>query len=126
MRRPRKPLKARDLMIAVVAFALSLKLGLAYSHSSKYWREAEFYARAADSARYLANLYDHQQVRSLAPKTIGVSVADPPGLNLSGAERQREAERCSKFADYLDRMRATYRRAAFLPWLPGAPDPPES
>jgi hypothetical protein len=125
MRFSRKPLKSRDLMIAVVAFALSLKLGLSYSHSASYWREAHFYAQAADSARLLADLYDRDQVKSTTPKPIGVSEADPPGLNLSPAERQREAERCGKFADYLDRMRGKYRRAAFLPWLPNAPEPPE-
>ncbi len=58
MRTFRRRLTARDLMIAIVAFAFSLKLGLAYSRSPAYWREARFQGRMADSFRFYASRFE--------------------------------------------------------------------
>jgi len=130
MKPPLKRLKPRDLMIAVLAFALSLKLGLAYRHSANYWREAEFYARALVSARYTADLLEVEEKpgrEEQAPVIPKGGVVMEVGIsNLKGDERKRTAERSRNFADHLGRMQDRYRRAAFLPWLPNTPEPPES
>jgi hypothetical protein len=109
MRTIRRRLTARDLMIAIVAFALSLKLGLAYSRSPAYWREARFQGQMADAFRFYAHCFENGTT---------VLLKEEPG------ERQIAAAKAREFAAGLDRNRATYLRAAVLPWLPSAPEVP--
>jgi hypothetical protein len=136
MRAKLRRLTVANLMIAVAAFALSIKLGLAYSRSPRYWEEAKFYEQAGESARFLARLLEQEdkprQGPSLAvpPSTSGIAAKGvttleyEPAYELHGDERRDAAIKSRKFAERLDRMRAKYRRAAFLPWLPNAPDVP--
>jgi hypothetical protein len=118
MRSSRKRLTLRDLVVAVAAFALSLKLGLAYSRSASYWKEADFYANAGSSARFLAGILESDD--KLAENR------PPPSINVLGAERRHVAERSRKFAEDMDRKSSKYRRAVYLPWLPNTPEPPSS
>jgi hypothetical protein len=124
-------------MIAVVAFALSIKLGISYSRSPNYWEEARFYDRAASNARFLAGLLESEDTSARTPRPVsapsptgfvmakvGVTTETVPSSDLPGDERREAAIRSQKFADYLDQMRSKYRRAAFLPWLPNAPEVP--
>ena len=111
MRPSRRPLKARDLMIAVVVFALALKLGMAYSRSPAYWREAWFQGQMAESFRFYAVRFEEAIVTGL-----------PDEL----AEGTYAARKAREFTDRLDRDKARYLRAAFLPWLPMAPGVPQN
>jgi hypothetical protein len=111
MQRSRSPLKARDLMIAVVAFALALKLGIAYGHSPAYWREARFQGRMAASFRFYAAQFE----KGMAPVR--------PEEQAEGTFAARKAR---ELADRLERDRARYLWAAFLPWFPTAPDVPST
>lgn len=97
-------------MISVAAFALSMKLGLAYSQSSAYWCESRFHARAAERALFYAGLVESGVARldSDAPEA-----------------RARAAEQSRKLAAHRAGMQAKYARAAFLPWLPDAPEAPQ-
>jgi hypothetical protein len=110
MRLSRQSVTIRNLMISVAAFALSLKLGLAYSQSSAYWRESRFHARARERALFYAGL-----VESGAARLDG----DTPEARLRAADRSR------RLADHWGSMQAKYVRAAFLPWLPDAPEVPQ-
>jgi hypothetical protein len=109
MPKSRRRLTHRDLMIAVVAFAISLKLGLAYRHSPDYWREAGFQGRMAENFRFYAARFEEGSVI-------------PPDAD----DRTDAAAKARRFADELDHKRANYLRAAFLPWLPNAPEVPSS
>jgi hypothetical protein len=111
MRPTRRRLTNRDLMIAVVAFALSLKLGLAYSRSPAYWQEARFQGQMADAFRFYADRFEDGSA---------ILVGEELGEQKTAAIRARE------FAAKLDRERTKFLRAAFLPWLPDAPDPPST
>ena len=137
MRPKSRRLTVSNLMIAIVAFALSIKLGLYYSRSAKYWDEARFYERAGDNARFLAKILESEEIpfqvpqqvvitpptAGIAPKGV-VTVQSDPRFELHGAERREAALKSRRFAERLDQMRAKYRLAAFLPWLPNAPDVP--
>jgi hypothetical protein len=124
-------------MIAVVAFALSIKLGMSYSRSPRYWEEARFYDQAAGNARFLAKLLESEDTPVRIPRPVatppptgfgmtkvGVTTETDPSSDLHGADRREAAIKSREFAEYLDRMRSKYRRAAFLPWLPNAPAVP--
>ena len=112
MQRPRsRRLSSRDLMIAVVGFAISLKIGLAYSHTPAYLREARFQGRMADAFRFYACRFEDGSAQM---------IMEEPG------ERQVAAERAREFAKGLDRRRTEFLRAAVLPWLPSAPAPPST
>ena len=60
MRTSGKRLPVRDLVIAVAAFALSLKIGLTYSRSGRYWKEADFYSNALASARSMLDALESE------------------------------------------------------------------
>ena len=110
MQRSRKRLTVSNLMIAVVACALSIKLGMAYGRSFRYyWEESRFQVKAADSARWYARL---------------VESGDAEPAIKSPVERRRMAALSWSFATDADRKRAKYVRAAFLPWLPTASELP--
>jgi hypothetical protein len=110
MKRSRQRLTIRILMISVAAFALSLKLGLAYSRSSAYWRESRFHARAGQRALYYAGLVESGAAHL---------ESDTPEA------RHRAAEQSRKLAAHWAKMQAKYVRAALLPWLPDAPEVPQ-
>jgi hypothetical protein len=106
----RQRITIRNLMISVAAFALSLKLGLAYSQSSAYWRESRFHARAGERALLYAGLVES-----------GAARLDSDTLEA----RVRAAEQSRRLAAHWATMQAKYVRAAFLPWLPDAPEVPQ-
>ena len=106
MKLTRRRLTARDLMIAVAAFALSLKLGLSYSRSPDYWEESRFHAMAAASFRYFASRFDE-----------GGTLWDRD----DPAESRLTAARARQFAVEEERKQTRYQLAAFFPWLPTNP-----
>lgn len=109
MRPGARRLSFRDLMIAMVGFAISLKIGLTYSHTSAYLREARFQGRMADAFRFYASRFEDGSARL---------IMEQPG------DRRLAAKRAREFAKGLDHRRSEFLRAALLPWLPSAPAPP--
>ncbi len=124
MRTNRKPLKVGNLMLVVLTFAVSLKLGMSYSRSARYWEEARLHDNRGRGADQWASLYasdtnlgPYGHTRAIAGKRM--STADP---HILGEDRQRLIQKCRSFATYSYRLRDRYRRATFLPWLLDAPD----
>ena len=106
-----KRLSSRDLMIAMVGFAISLKIGLTYSHTPAYLREARFQGRMVNAFRFYASRFEDGSAQMIREKP---------------EDRRLAAERAREFAKGLDRRRAEFLRAALLPWLPSTPAPPST
>ena len=122
MRKSGRRLTVRDLVVAVVAFALSLKIGMIYSRSPAYWKEAGIHGKSSAHYRHLADLLD-AEYRPPRVQPGGGPVGESFLPKMLGEERRLAAEGLRKHADYMERLRTKSRRAALLPWLPNTQDP---
>ena len=98
----------RRMMLAIAIFTVALYVGLSYRQSAEYWRQAQFWARA-------------QGVALIRARNVESGFAR---LDDDTAEGKRKAlDQARIFAEYSSRLKAKYKRAAFLPWLTVEPDP---
>jgi len=122
MRLPR--LTTRRLMVLVALAGVSLGTGL---EVSRRLRRSIHYAQLEIEALGETTL-GLQQARLMANSID--RTAFTPSLSSSRAELSvrswhRHADRNRARAAWANAMRRKYRFAAFYPWLPVAPDPPE-
>lgn len=105
----RKPsFTMRRLMAFIALVAVSIQIGLSYRHSAEYLEMAEFYQKSGNIA----------EVRARNSESGAASMD-----GYSEAEKRAVAPEARRFAAHAARMRSRYLWAAWLPWLPIAPEP---
>ncbi len=113
---PRVRFTVRRMMVAVaiVAFALALALGGVRWGVRMLWLSQKYQRLARD-----------HEIAEYDDKGSEVRLRNLAALQGPNNNYERVAARIQRRAEYHGRMRAKYMRAAYRPFLPVAPDPPE-